>query len=130
MGSGSREHREFLRVSFATNVEIRAGERLYSSTRSINISMRGVCVGLDGDGPAQGSACSVRIHLEAGLAKEIIEARAWVVRSEPGTLAAEFTEIDLESYYHLQRLIVQNADDPDKAEKELCAHWGILRPRK
>jgi hypothetical protein len=130
MGFGSREQREFLRVPFATKVEFRIGERLYSSNRSINVSMRGVCVSFDGNGPAQGSSCAVRIHLEAGPAQEIIEARGWVVRSEAGTIAAEFTEIDLESYYHLQRLIVQNADDPDRAEKELCAHWGILRPRK
>lgn len=92
--------------------------------------MRGLCVSLEGSRPAQGSACSVKIFLGAGDAREVIEARAWVVRSEEGTVAVEYTEIDLESYYHLQRLIVQNADDPEQAEKEFCSHWGILRPRK
>ncbi|HTG00180.1 MAG TPA: PilZ domain-containing protein [Nitrospirota bacterium] len=126
----SREQREFSRVPFATNVEIRAGGRVYSSSQSINISMRGVCIAASGDVPEEGSTCSVTIHLNAGEAQEVIEVRAWVVRSEAGSIAAEFTEIDLESYYRLQRLIVQNADDPVKAEKEFCAHWGILRPRK
>jgi hypothetical protein len=129
MDSRAQEQREFLRVPFATEVSVQTSDRVYSSTKAINISMRGLCFSLEGTCPEQGSSCGVKIYLGAGEAREIIEAKAWVVRSEVGTVAVEFTEIDLESYYHLQRLIILNADDPEQAEKELCAHWGILRPR-
>ncbi len=130
MDSRSQEQREFLRVPFATEVEIRTGDCSYSSKNAINVSLRGLCFSVKGTRPAQGSTCSVKIYLGAGAAREVIEAKGWVVRSDEGTVAIEYTEIDLESYYHLQRLIIQNADDPEQAEKEFCAHWGILRPRK
>jgi hypothetical protein len=60
--------------------------------------------------------------------KLLIEADGNIVRSEPSSLAVEFTRLDLDSYYHLRQLILNNTDDPEKAEQEFSSHWGI-RPR-
>jgi hypothetical protein len=60
--------------------------------------------------------------------KLLIEADGKIIRSEPSSLAVEFTRLDLDSYHHLRQLILNNTDDPEKAEQEFSSHWGI-RPR-
>ncbi len=64
-----------------------------------------------------------------GTARIVIKATGTVVRSEPGTLAVHFTEIDPESYQHLSRLILLNTGEPEKAEREFLEHAGIRSRR-
>jgi hypothetical protein len=52
-----------------------------------------------------------------------------VIRSAPGSLAVSFTELELDSYDHLRRLIMNNTDEPERAEREFLSHWGIRRPQ-
>jgi hypothetical protein len=54
-----------------------------------------------------------------------ITVKGVIVRAEPGTLAIHFSEIDVESYLHLQQLILNNSEDPARAEREFRAHRGI-----
>jgi hypothetical protein len=130
MGGRLREQRDFMRVPFVTNVEVRTDSVVYESAEVIDISMRGLSFSPEGPGLERGSTCTVVIRLAGGDEPAVIEAKAAVVRSGEGLAAVEFTELDLESYSHLQQLVVNNARDPEQAEREFREHWGILRPRK
>jgi hypothetical protein len=72
----------------------------------------------------------VRIALGGSENPVIIDAKGKLVRSQEGSMAVEFTELDIDSYHHLQLVIVNNADDPERAEQEFSAHWGIRKPQQ
>jgi hypothetical protein len=129
MGPQLRDRRAFVRIPFATEVEVRTEDGSIRPTSDINISMNGIGFSTGQAVPAAGSACTVRIMLTASEPSVAIEARGTVVRTLPGGLAVEFTELDIDSYLHLRQLILVNADDPERAEREFNAHPGIRRPK-
>ncbi len=129
MATGPQEKREFVRVPFKTEVEVRTGDRLIRSTEGINISMKGLHASIDGSAPAAGSPCAVKIFLRGTEEGVTIEANGVVVRAEGGDVSVEFKKLDYDGYHHLRQLILNNTDDPERAEQEFDAHWGIRKPR-
>lgn len=127
MGSSHQEKRGFIRVPFSTKVEVRCQGRSVQADGEADLSMSGIRVFSDEELPPD-SPCRVKIILEPSVRAQIIEAGGRVVRTEPGKLAVEFTELDLDGYWHLRQLILHNAEDPDRAEQEFEAHWGIRQP--
>ncbi len=109
-------------------VEVRAQGRSIRSQEGIDISMSGIRLSTREAIPPAETPCQVTIVLGGSENPVIIEAKGKMVRSQEGSLAVEFTELDLDSYHHLQQLIVNNADDPERAEQEFAAHWGIRKP--
>ena len=130
MVAQSTEKRGFSRVPFNTQIEVRAKGRLIRSQEGVNISMRGILLTTAEAIPPAETPCQVTIVLGGTEHPVIIDAKGTMVRSQEGSLAVEFTELDLDSYHQLQRLIVNNADDPERAEQEFAAHWGIRKPRR
>jgi hypothetical protein len=128
MAPEAEEKREFVRVPFTTEVEVRIGERTIRSLSGINISLSGLHLATDQAFPVAGTPCRVTILLKASEESVAIQAEGTVIRSGAGGLAIEFTALDPDSYHHLRRLIINNAGDPDRAEQEFIAHWGIRRP--
>jgi hypothetical protein len=126
------ERRGFVRVPFNTEVVIVAGDWSLRTGNGIDISMSGLHLsGLDrtdSGKPLPGTACSTSIHLQASGHRALIEADGRIIRSGPDELAVEFIEIELDGYQHLRQLILNNADDPDRAEQQFNEHWGIRRP--
>ena len=122
------DRREFSRVSFHTNVTIRTPDRTIWSSSSIDISLSGIRISSAEALPAEGARCEVEIVLTESPSPEIIEMRGTIVRSGGGTMAVHVTEVDLDSYQHLRRLILSNAGDPARAEREIDDHWGIRQP--
>jgi hypothetical protein len=126
------ERRGFVRVPFNTEVVINAGDWSLRATSGIDISMSGVHLnGLDRaetGRPLPGTSCTASIHLQAAGNRAAIVADGRIIRSEPGELAVEFIEIELDGYQHLRQLILNNTDDPDRAEEQFSEHRGIRRP--
>ncbi len=125
------ERRGFVRVPFNTEVVLIAGDWSLRATSGIDVSMSGLhLTGLDRTDaakPLPGTVISASIHLQTAGHREMIEAEGRVIRSEPGELAVEFIEIELDGYQHLRQLVLNNADDPDRAEKQFNEHQGIRR---
>jgi len=128
MTSEAGEKREFLRVPFNTEVEVLTGDRAFRSMDQIDLSLKGLRMKVDQEIPAAGASCRVSIMLSASERPVIIQADGTVVRSGKGSLAVEFTSLDPDSYHHLRQVIINNAADPERAEQEFLAHWGIRRP--
>lgn len=128
MAPGTKEKREFMRVPFNTEVEIRTNDHTIRSMDGVNISLRGLHLETDQDVSATGASCHVSIILKASEHPLVVQADGTVVRSGKGSLAVEFTSLDPDSYHHLRQVIINNAADPERAEQEFLAHWGIRRP--
>ena len=129
MSAQPMEKRGFMRVPFNTEVEVRVQGRIIRSQEGINISMSGIRLTSGDAVPPAGEPCEVAINLGAEEDPVIITAKGKMVRARPGDIAVEFTEIDINSYQHLQNLIVNNAADPERAEQEFATHWGIRKPQ-
>jgi hypothetical protein len=130
MVAQSTEKRGFSRVPFHAEVEVRVEGRSIRSQEKIDISMSGIRLSTREAVPPAETPCQVTIVLGGPENPITIDARGTIVRTQEGSLAAEFAELDLDSYHHLQQLIVNNADDPERAEQEFSAHWGIRKPRQ
>jgi hypothetical protein len=128
MASGTSERREFIRIPFDMDVKIEVGGKILLVNKGVNISLRGLHLAAVDAKLTPGALCSVVIMLNTVDRGPILEAEGKVIRSEPGSLAIEFTELDLDSYHHLRQLVLLNTAEPEKAEQEFIAHWGI-RPR-
>jgi len=125
MTTPANERREFIRVPFRTEIEIHTPARVIRSRTSLDISMNGLRTETAGPAPEPGTPCHVRILLAREEPRMSITVKGVIVRAEPGTLAVHFSEIDVESYLHLQQLILNNSEDPARAEQEFRAHRGI-----
>ncbi len=123
------EKREFVRVPFKMGTTVRTRDRTIWSGSTLDISMNGLRVATTETVPPEGTLCEVEIVLAESPTPVIIEARGAIVRSEPGTMAVHFSEVDVDSYEHLRQLILNNTEDPERAEKEFGAHWGIRTAR-
>jgi hypothetical protein len=122
------EKREFVRVPFKMGTTVRTRDRTIWSSNTLDISMNGLRIATSETVPPEGTLCEIEIVLAELPAPVIIEARGAIVRSAAGTLAVHFSEIDIDSYEHLQQLILNNAKDPERAEHEFSTHWGIRKP--
>jgi hypothetical protein len=107
---------------------VRTPDRTIWSSNTLDISMNGLRIATSETVPPEGTLCEIEIVLAESPAPVIIEARGTIVRSAAGTLAVHFSEIDIDSYEHLQQLILNNSKDPERAEQEFSTHWGIRKP--
>jgi hypothetical protein len=130
MDKHAREKRAFIRVPLRMNTSLRTRDRTIWSSSTLDISMSGLRIASSEAPPPEGTPCEIEIVLAEKPSSVIIDAGGTIVRSEPGTLAVHFTEVDIDSYEHLRLLILNNAEDPDRAEQEVRAHWGIRRPSR
>lgn len=122
----ANERRDFIRIPFTTRAEVRAGGTTARATGEIDVSMSGIRINTADPVPATDTPCDVLIALESSTADAVeIAIKGTVVRSEPGSIAVHFNEIDLDSYWHLHQLILLNTGDPEKVEQEFIRHWGI-----
>ncbi len=128
MANRTSERRKFIRIPFDMEVKIGVEGKVLLANKGINISMGGIHLSTVDAKLTPGALCRIVIILNTVDRGPTLEAGGKVIRSEAGSLAIEFTELDLDSYHHLRRLILLNAAEPDKAEEEFIAHWGI-RPR-
>jgi hypothetical protein len=90
------------------------------SAELVNLSLKGCLLGRpSGLPPEAGQEVAVRIHLDVDSPDLDVQVHARVVRQDRGGIAVDFTEVELESFRHLFRLVQYNAPDPEFIEEEL-----------
>lgn len=126
MVQSSNDRRGFVRVPFNTQALVVAGDKTVQSRDGIDISMSGIRIQCEGQADFRlGAPCEVKVMLVAAEQAVTIEAKGTIVRSDTTCLGIRFDEIDLDSYHHLKQLILHNTTEPERAEQEFNAHWGI-----
>ena len=124
--SSPREQRDFTRVHSDISVELAVGRQRTVECRLKDLSMSGALLAVQGDVPS-GESCEVMLTLPGAEPPIRIIAKGAISRTQEDHAAVEFSEIDDESYVHLRRLVLVNADDPAQVEDELDSSIGIKR---
>lgn len=124
MNEGSNQ-REFTRVHVQIHAEVVALGRTIHSSLSQDLSLKGMLVRTDERLPA-GTPCQVKLLLGDELTE--IQAEGTVVRAYDDGFAVQFNRIlGVESYEHLKNLVLYNAADTERIEREFQDHLGLRK---
>lgn len=112
------EKRKNIRIDFKTRVVLKcAGETISSDADSRDISLKGMFIKTD-KLLAVGTPCDLELILTGASTNLNLAIKGTITRREADGLGVSFDGIDLDSYWHLKNLLLYNAQDPDKVEKE------------
>jgi PilZ domain len=124
MEEGSNQ-REFTRVHVQVQVEVKALGVTILSSQPQDLSLKGLMVRTEERLP-EGTPCEVKLVLGDQLTE--IHAEGLVVRDYGEGFAVQFTRIlGVESYGHLKNLVLYNAQDTERIEREFQEHLGLRR---
>jgi len=125
--TSATDKREFTRAPVAVEAQIRAGDKAAVCNHTADVSMKGVfLVGL-ADLPV-GTRCRLTMFLGGRDNGERIDVTGRVARVDTQGAGIVFSEImGLESLTHLRRLVLLNARDTDRVEREFESHSGLKK---
>lgn len=118
------DKREFTRIVFQTEVEVRAGGDMVSGSLE-NLSLDGLFVRC-GSGFAQSTEVGLTISLSGSTSALTIDLKGVVVRRDPDGMAIQFREMDLDSFIHLRNIVACNAGSDEEIEREFS---NLIRRR-
>jgi len=119
------ERRRFTRFSFPMKAELTVGDKSYEIERFENLSIGGCLFNLSEDFELE-SPCNLKIDLQMTGEKPLINIKGTIVRSKSNQIAVNFTGIDPDSLFHLQRIALYNSPESEKVEEEINEHPGII----
>lgn len=120
------DHREFTRINRQLDVDL-ATAGVTAEGTSRDLSLNGLLVEVPGPFSAvAGDVVDVTIHVDGRGGVVAAAARGSIVRRDGPRIAVRLDElIEVESYDVLRTLILYNAEDPAKAEREFGSHLGL-----
>ncbi len=121
----SAERRRFSRVPFTAPAEIIVNDVPYRAEKISNLSVGGCLLPIRTDLPP-GAECRVRIELNGTAEDQSVRVDGEVVRCDSRGVAVKFIRIDPDSLYHLQNIVRHNSVDPDRIDREIRKHPGLL----
>ncbi|MFH1135898.1 MAG: ATP-binding protein [Pseudomonadota bacterium] len=116
----SENQRKRTRVNFKTEVALRVEQEEYSGLKSRDLSLKGIFVETNQVIP-EGTAVDLVLSLSGSSSKVELKIKARVARVGPDGLGLDFTEIDLDSFFHLRNIILYNSGQPADVDNELAA---------
>jgi hypothetical protein len=121
------EKRKFTRVLFRTEVRVKAGDQVVTSTHLRDVSLGGAFVeGISS--LKEGEPCLLTIELIGPASLLRVEVEGAVTRSEPNGIGVKFTRIDVDSLLHLHYLIKIHSIDPESVDVEFAKNLLAIRP--
>lgn len=121
------EHREFTRVPIKVWVEVRTEDTVIKTHETHDLSMVGISLNHGGKVLPLGALCDISVFLEGVDPPIHVDMKGKVGRVTGEELCFEFSEVELESYEHLQNLVRYNSQDIDAVDKEINEHMGLKR---
>jgi len=121
------EHREFTRVPIKVWVEVHAKDTVIKTDETHDLSMVGISLRHQGKILPVGTVCDISVFLEGVDPLIHVDMKGKVGRVTDEDLCFEFSEVELESYEHLQNLVRYNSHDTDTIDKEISEHVGLKR---
>lgn len=118
--------REFTRVPIHIWGTFREGGQERVTAEISQISLRG-CYACTFDTLPAGTELNLTLFTEDDTHALHIEVAARIVRSDDNGMGVEFTEMPLESYDHLRKMVLLNSNEPEKVEREFRTHIGLKR---
>ena len=128
MTESNKDHgREFTRVPIKVWVEVRTEDTVIKTHETHDLSMVGISFQHQGRTLPLGTLCDVSVFLEGVDPAIHVDMKGKVGRVTDRDLCVEFSEVELESYEHLQNLVRYNTKDIDMVDKEIDDHVGLKR---
>ena len=119
LGDMGSEQRKRTRVDFVTTVTLIAGDRELKKMASTNLSLKGLYVKTKERLPPD-TPVDVRLELSGASSRVLLKMRGKVARIDKGGMGVDFTEVDLDSFYHLRNIVLYNSDDPSIVDDEIA----------
>jgi hypothetical protein len=120
------QKREFTRVPVHIWGTFREGERELVTAEITSLSLRG-CYASTFEVLPEGQVHTLKLFTDDGPHTLHITVQARIVRATEDGMGVEFTEMPLESYDHLRKMVLLNSADPDQVEREFRNHIGLRR---
>jgi len=112
------EKRKNTRVPFHTTITVRFPDQTFEHCETQDLSLKGVFVkGVTGS-RSVGDQCELSLHLSGTSSNLSLHMRGEVMRVREDGVGLHFSEIDLDSFFHLKNIIYYNSGDPDVLEAE------------
>lgn len=105
--SRREEEREHTRLPIRLEVHITSDERTLVSGHTRDISREGVYVFVDRPLP-RGTACQIALLVKGPKSSLRIDVSGRVVRADDHGMAIDFTEVGMDSLFHLRNLVQYN----------------------
>ncbi|MBU8849333.1 MAG: PilZ domain-containing protein [Desulfobacterales bacterium] len=113
------DKRKRTRVHFKTQVALKTDiSEIKAVAKSSDISMKGMFISTNKKIPA-GTPCDIEIVLSGTTSKLALNIKSLVARQDNAGLGITFDSMDVDSYFHLKNIVMNNASDPDAIEKEI-----------
>jgi hypothetical protein len=114
--SNKDDGREFTRVPIKVWVEVRTEDAVVKTHETHDLSMVGISLQHQGTTLPVGTLCDVSVFLEGVEPTIHVDMKGKIGRITDKDLCIEFSEVELESYEHLQNLVRYNSKDIDKVD--------------
>jgi len=114
------ESRRRTRVNFDARAEVQVGRRRYENLKTRDLSHKGIFV-LGPHPEKEGKNCRVTVHLEGGEEGVFeLHLKGLIKRVTTEGMAIDFISMDPDTYLHLRKIVLLNADNPRRAEREFA----------
>lgn len=119
--NSSSGQRRFTRVPIKLRVEIYADDAKIECEETRDVSLSGVYLVTSRQLPL-GTRCRIVLLLGGPNSDLEVQLDGQIVRVDSGGMAAEFTAMSIDSFYHLRNLVMHNYGDVEVIEQELHEH--------
>ncbi len=119
------ERRRFLRFPYKMKAELVVQEKVFEVDEISNLGIGGCLLPVYAN-LESGASCILRIILIEPDKEPIVTVKGTILRSEHEGVAIKFTSINPENLNHLQKIARYNSQDPDRVEREIKEHPGIV----
>jgi len=109
----AEEKRKNTRVPFHTTITVHFPEITFEHCETQDLSLKGVFVKGITDRRTEGERCKISLHLSGASSKLSLHMNGEIVRVKDDGIGLHFSEIDLDSFFHLKNIIYYNTEDPD-----------------
>lgn len=112
------EQRKRTRVNFHALVDLDSGEKRLKGLESRDLSLKGLFV-ITEERMGKGVPVDVTLDLSGSSSKVSLKMKGKIARIDEEGMAVDFTEVDLDSFYHLRNIILYNSGEPNDVDDEL-----------
>ena len=114
-----KERRKKTRVNFTTEVIVKTDKsEIAAEANSEDISLKGIFIRTETKIPV-GTPCEMEILLTGTSTRLALRINGVITRQDEYGLGIAFDSMDLDSFMHLKNIVLYNATDPEKIEKEM-----------
>ena len=101
-----------LRSQYGVEVTVHGNDKTIKSAHTRNISLNGVLIESTEFLP-MGTPCTVEIALDGVVPPIVLKIIGIVSRLSGEGFAVNFQEMDIDTYEHLQNIVLHNSENPD-----------------